>query len=94
MSKKYTDKFKRNAVALSERVGVKKASQKLSVSKNAIYTWRKNERPPGKTRIKGLLPGESAEQGLKRLEKQIAEYRQANEALMKALGRKAPQNTT
>ena len=87
MNKKFTDEFKKDAVRLANEIGPKAAADKLDVKIKSIYTWRKAERiSSGQSSIKGLLPGETAEAGFKRLEKEANELRQANEVLRKALG--------
>jgi len=40
-NKRHTDIFKREALSLSERIGVAKAARQLSLSESLIYSWRK-----------------------------------------------------
>ena len=87
MNRKFTDEFKKDAVRLANEIGAQEAADKLDVKIKNIYTWRKAERVAnGQVSLKGLLPGETAEQAIKRLEKEANELRQANEVLRKALG--------
>ena len=87
MNRKFTDEFKKDAVRLASEIGAQAAADKLDIKIKNIYTWRKAERiASGQVSLKGLLPGETAEQGFKRLEKEANELRQANEVLRKALG--------
>ena len=58
----------------------------LYVSTKAIYSWQRAERLKQGIALKGLKPGESAEEGFKRLEKEMDELREANTILKKALG--------
>ena len=87
MNRKFTDEFKKDAVRLANEIGPQAAADKLDVKIKNIYTWRKAERiESGSLPIKGMLPGETIEQAIKRLEKEANELRQANEVLRKALG--------
>ncbi len=83
---KYSKEFKADAVRLSEREGVKAASEALGVPKSKLYDWRRARRIGPKGLPKGLKPGESVEEGFKRLEKEIEELREANTILKKAMG--------
>jgi transposase len=83
---KYSKEFKRDALRLSEREGVKEASEKLGVPQKALYTWRREERLERGEAPKGLRPGETPEQGFKRLEREVEELREANYILKKAMG--------
>lgn len=87
MNIKYTEEFKQDAIDLSEEIGCKETAEKLNINIKNLYNWRKRNRITTKTTpIKGLQPGETPEQGIKRLEKEANELRQANEVLRKALG--------
>jgi len=87
MNRKFTDEFKKDAVRLANEIGPQAAADKLDIKIKNIYTWRKAERvASGSLPIKGMLPGETMEQAIKRLEKEANELRQANEVLRKALG--------
>jgi transposase len=87
MGSKYSSEFRKDALVVCERDGVKSASEKLGVPTKALYQWRREERlSRGESVLKGLQPGESAEQGFKRLERELAEQREATYILRKALG--------
>jgi transposase len=86
MGRKYSEEFKRDALRLCEREGVKDVSEKLGVPQKALYTWRREERLERGEAPKGLRPGETTEQGFKRLERENEELREANYILKKAMG--------
>ena len=86
MGSKYSKEFKADALRLCEREGVAGASEKLGVATKMLYAWRREDRLEHGDAPKGLLPGESAEQGFKRLEREIMELREANHILKKAMG--------
>ena len=53
----------------------------------ALYTWKREDRlERGELSLKGLRPGETAEQGYRRLERENEELREANYILKKAMG--------
>jgi len=83
MGSKYSKEFRRDALQLCEREGVKGASEKLGVAKKSVYEWRREERLERGEAAKGLRPGETPEQGLKRLERENEELREANYILKK-----------
>ncbi len=83
---KYSKEFKADALRLSEREGVKEASEKLGISPRHIYDWRRDERLKRKSPIKTAHPGETLQEANKRLEKEYEELREANHILKKALG--------
>ena len=86
MGSKYSKEFRQDALRLCEREGVKAASEKLGVPIKALYTWKREERLERGAAPKGLLPGETAEQGFRRLEREVNELREANYILKKAMG--------
>ena len=86
MVKKYSQEFREDALKLASEIGVRKTSEKLDVSPKTLYAWQRKERLGRGIAIKGLRPGESPEDGMKRLEKENAELREANLILKKALG--------
>jgi transposase len=87
MKRKYTEEFKKDAIELASKIGVTEASKNLNIASSQIYAWRKALRVEGgQNAIKGVFPGETAEQAIKRLEKEANELREANEVLKKALG--------
>jgi len=84
--KKYSKEFKEEALRIADRDGVTGACEKLGLKKHCIYDWRRARRLEKKAIMKGLLPGETVEEGFKRQEKEMAELREANHILKKALG--------
>ena len=86
MRKKYSREFKEDALRLAEREGVAKASEKLGLRENQIYDWRRKKRESGNIIPKGLKPGETIEEGFRRLERECAELNEANTILKKAMG--------
>lgn len=86
MGRKYTDEFKREALRLCEQQGVHSASDKLGIPIKTLYLWQRKERLGRGTPLKGLKPGETAEEGFKRLERENDELREANHILKKAMG--------
>lgn len=84
--KKYSKEFRLEAIRMAERDGVAAAAEKLGIAKRNIYEWRRVQRLEKGEVLKGLLPGETVEQGFKRQEKELAELREANHILKKAMG--------
>ncbi len=87
MGNKYTEEFKREALRVCEQHGVRTTSEKLGIPIKTLYLWQRIERlgQQGK-HLKGLKPGETAEEGFKRLERENDELREANHILKKAMG--------
>jgi transposase len=86
MGSKYSKEFRGEALRLCEREGVAGASQKLGVSTKALYDWQRAARLERGEAPKGLRPGETVEQGYRRLERENEELRDANYILKKAMG--------
>ena len=86
MGSKYSKEFKEEALRLCEREGVSAAGQKLGISTKALYAWQRAARLERGEATKGLRPGETVEQGYKRLERENEELREANHILKKAMG--------
>jgi len=86
MGSKYSKEFRADALRICEREGVKATSEKLGVPTKALYEWKREERLERGEAPKGLLPGETPEQGFKRLEREVGELREANYILKKAMG--------
>jgi transposase len=86
MGSKYTEEFKREALRVCEQRGVRETSEKLGIPIKTLYLWQRNERLGQGKPLKGLKPGETAEEGFKRLEHEIDELREANHILKKAMG--------
>ena len=85
-SGKYSKEFKEDALRVAEREGVSKACEKLGLKKSQIYDWRRTKRESQYSTPKGLKPGETIEEGFKRLERENAELNEANTILKKAMG--------
>jgi transposase len=83
---KYSEEFKREALRICEQQGVRTASDKLGIPIKTMYLWQRAERLGRGMPLKGLKPGETAEEGIKRLEREIDELREANHILKKAMG--------
>ena len=86
MEQKYSKAYKEDAVRLAEREGVKNASERLGINTRQIYDWRRTRQLGGAKPLKGLKPGETVEEGFKRLERECDELRDANNILKKAMG--------
>ena len=82
----YSKEFKEDALRVAEREGVAKACEKLGLKPSQIYDWRKTNRISQIGLPKGLKPGETIEEGYKRLERECAELYEANTILKKAMG--------
>lgn len=80
---KYSEEFKREALRICEQQGVRTASDKLGIPIKTMYLWQRAERLGRGMPLKGLKPGETAEEGIKRLEREIDELREANHILKK-----------
>jgi transposase-like protein len=83
--KKYSTTFKEDALKLSDREGVKSASEKLGITPRHIYAWRKTKQFIQTGRPKGLKPGETIEEGFQRIERECDELLEANNILKKAM---------
>ena len=86
MANRYSGEFKREALKLCEQHGVRATSEKLGIPIKTLYLWQRNERLERGKPLKGLKPGETAEEGFKRLERENDELREANHILKKAMG--------
>ena len=86
MVKKYNEEFKQDALKLASEIGVRQTSEKLNLSTKTLYAWQRGKRIEHGIALKGLRPGENAEEGFHRLEKEMDELREANTILKKALG--------
>jgi len=86
MITKYNGEFRKEVIKLSDEIGVKSAGEKLGVSAKTIYNWRRNKRLKEGKPLKGMKPGETPEEAMKRLEREIGELREANTILKKAMG--------
>jgi len=90
MASKYSKEFKREAIKLSDEVGVKQAASQLGLPYYTLADWRHRMReqimsddlPAGKT--KPTLTEQDIR--IRELERENAELRNANEILKDALG--------
>ena len=85
MGQKYNTDYKAEVLKLAAEIGVSAACQKLGLSTKTVYGWRRAERL-AKGEIQGLQPGETPEQAIKRLTREMHELQEANYILRKALG--------
>ena len=83
---RYSKEFKADALRLCAREGVSAASAKLGVPSKSLYGWQRAARLERGEPPKGLRPGETSEQGYRRLERENEELREANYILKKAMG--------
>ncbi len=83
--RKYTDDFKRRAVELAEEIGLPAAGERLGISQNNIYHWRKKVKSTGKvSKTDTRSPSEAPEEELRRLRKENADLKKANIILKQA----------
>ena len=86
----YDKSFKEEAVRLSDEIGVKKASEQLSVPYYTLTGWRRNERRYSTQAYVGSghkrVSADPKEQRIYELEKENRELQRANEILQEALG--------
>lgn len=86
MGSKYTEEFKREALRICDQQGARAAGEKLGIPIKTLYLWQRKERLEHSRSLKGLKPGETVEEGFKRLERENDELREANQILKKAMG--------
>lgn len=78
-ARKYTDDFKRRAVELAKDIGIAQAEMKLGIPHGNIRNWREKINKFGKvSRTDTKSPNESAEDQLRRLQKENSELKKAN----------------
>ena len=71
---------------MSEREGVAATSEKLGVCQKTLREWARAAHLERGETPEGLRPGETVEQGFKRVERECKELRDANYILKKAMG--------
>ena len=76
--RRHTDEYKKEAIALSDRIGVAKAARQLSVAESLLYTWRKKYSDESNE----VLSEERKE--INRLKRLLADKEEENEILKKA----------
>jgi len=86
---RYTTEFKKEALKLSDEVGLKKAASQLGLPYYTLADWRHRTREKitgeKSQESKPAMKGEEAEQRVRELERENAELRSANEILKDAL---------
>lgn len=81
--KRYDQKFKEEALKLSDDIGLKKASGQLNLNYGTLSGWRKQRVKQSRTEKK---TDDEVQEELARLKKENGELRSANEILKDALG--------
>jgi len=82
--KKYLKDFKQEAVKLAEEVGVATAAERLGVSQNVIYSWKRALEKEGPEAFRGQGTRTSLEAELSRLRRECNELRMERDILKKA----------
>lgn len=78
--KRYSDEYKKEALALASKIGVKAAAAELGVNETLLYNWRaKAERARSQSEIERTQAAEIA-----RLKRQLAEQQEELAILKKA----------
>lgn len=85
MGQKYSAEYKADVLKLSDEIGVRAACEHLGLSTKTVYNWRREERLKH-GELRGVQPGETAEQAVERLLRENKELHEANYILRKALG--------
>lgn len=76
---RYTLEFKKQAVALAQRMGQNQAAKELGVNEASLKRWKEKIQPSS-----ALPDAESPEQKIRRLEKENDDLKKANMILRKA----------
>ena len=79
MGQKYTEEYKADVLKLADEIGVGAACQQLGISTRRAERLARGE-------IRGVQPGETPEQAITRLTRELQELHEANYILRKALG--------
>lgn len=85
---KYDKEFKEEAVKLSDEVGIKQAAAQLGVAYYTLSEWRQKRKSYGEHAFvsSGICRDAPLNENERRLIKENAELRKANEILKDALG--------
>ena len=87
---KYDNSFKLDALALSDEIGPKKASEQLGIPYYTLADWRYERKKRGianyPVRNGKLSPDDEKDRRIRELEAELRETRRANEILKDALG--------
>jgi transposase len=81
--RRYTDEFKAEAVRLVEQRGdrtVAEVAESLGVAENLLHSW-KRQHDPERTNDRGETP----EQELRRLRREVAQLKRDRDALVKSI---------
>jgi len=81
--KRYDEKFKEEALKLSDDIGLKKASEQLNLNYGTLSGWRKQRVKQSRTEKK---TDDEVQEELARLKNEVKELTSANEILKDALG--------
>lgn len=85
MGQKYSAEYKEDVLKLADEIGGRAACEQLGLSTKTVYNWRREERLK-RGELRGVQPGETAEQAVERLLRENKELHEANYILRKALG--------
>ena len=76
MGQKYSAEYKADVLKLADEIGVSAASEQLGLSTKTVYNWRREERLK-RGELRGVQPGETAEQAVERLLRENKELHEA-----------------
>ncbi len=86
----YDNSFKLEALALSDEIGVKKASEQLGIPYYTLADWRHQRKYKGENAFVGsgnkYIPTDDKDRRIQELESELREIKRANEILKDALG--------
>jgi transposase len=83
--KKYSAEYKREAIALAERIGFKQSSEDLGIDKSLMYQWRRAMQQSEQDGLQAFPgQGNARDEELFQLRKRVAELEETNEILKKA----------
>ena len=85
--RKYTKEFKHEAVALSERDGVKvtQVAKELGISPAILYRWRAEQRENGEEAFSGKGKLKASDEENRQLRRELAQVTMERDILKKAL---------